>query len=93
MGSLPRQRITVSKPFQIVVIDFTGPIEMKNSRVRRSIVTKGYICVLVCFATKAIHIELTSELTTDNFLACFKRFISRRGLPSEVFCDNAGTFK
>lgn len=94
MGSLPAARVTAtSRPFEKVGVDFAGPIEVKLSRVRRSLKGKGYICVFVCFATKAVHLELASDLTTDTFLACLRRFISRRGLPTEIHCDNASTFK
>ncbi|XP_018396272.1 PREDICTED: uncharacterized protein LOC108774619 [Cyphomyrmex costatus] len=48
--------------------------------------------MFVCFATKAVHIELVSDLTTDTFLAAFKRFISRRGKPSHMWSDNGTTF-
>lgn len=34
-----------------------------------------------------------SDLTTDTFLAAFKRFIFRRGKPLNVYCDNGSTFK
>ncbi|XP_046961242.1 uncharacterized protein LOC124530918 [Vanessa cardui] len=93
MGSLPQHRVTSCRPFQKVGMDFAGPIQVKNSRVRKAIVSKGYVCIYVCFVTKAIHLELTSDLSTDAFLASFKRFISRRGLPSDVFCDNGGCFR
>jgi hypothetical protein len=93
MGSLPPERVNACRVFQKIGIDFAGPITVKNSRVRRALQTKGYICVFVCFVTKAIHLELSSDLTTDAFLACFKRFIARRGLPTDVFCDNGGSFK
>ncbi|XP_049882247.1 uncharacterized protein LOC126378112 [Pectinophora gossypiella] len=93
MGSLPADRVTPSRPFEKVGIDFAGPVNVKLSRIRKSVVGKGYICVFVCFSTKAIHLELASDLTTDTFLACFKRLISRRGLPTDVYCDNAATFK
>nr|XP_037871212.1 uncharacterized protein LOC119629465 [Bombyx mori] len=93
MGSLPPDRVNISRAFQKVGIDFAGPISIKQSRIRRALITKGYICVFVCFSTKAIHLELVSSLTTAAFLACFKRFVSRRGLPSDVYCDNASTFK
>lgn len=65
----------------------------KQSRIRKSVISKSYIALFVCFAVKAIHVELVSDLTTETFLACFKRFISRRGKPSNVFCDNGSTFK
>lgn len=93
MGSLPQQRVTAARPFQVTGIDFAGPVQIKNSRIRRALVTKGYVCVFVCFTTKAIHLELANDLSTPTFLACFKRFIARRGLPTEVFCDNGGCFK
>lgn len=93
MGSLPPERVTACRAYQKVGCDFAGPIPVKNSRVRRALQTKGYICVFVCFVTKAIHLELSSDLSTDSFMACFKRFIARRGYPTDVFCDNAGCFK
>ncbi|XP_048483697.1 uncharacterized protein LOC125488552 isoform X1 [Plutella xylostella] len=94
MGSLPAGRVNKpSRPFEIIGVDFCGPLEIKLSRIRRSVIGKGYILVCVCFATKAIHLELASDLTTETFLACFRRLISRRGLPTEVHCDNASTFK
>lgn len=93
MGSLPRHRVTACRPFQKIGIDFAGPVQVKNSRIRSSVVGKGYVCIFACFVTKAIHLELSSDLSTDSFLACFKRFISRRGLPSDVFCDNGTNFR
>lgn len=93
MGSLPSHRVVQARSFQKVGIDFAGPLSVKQSRVRRSIISKGYICIFVCFTTKAVHLELASDLTTSTFLAVFKRFVARRGLPSDVFCDNASTFK
>lgn len=94
MGSLPAGRVTaMSRPFEMVGVDFAGPINVKLSRVRRSVTGKGYICVFVCFATKAVHLELASDLTADSYLACLRRFISRRGLPKEIYSDNASNFK
>ena len=40
--------------------------------------------------TKAVHLELVSNLTTEAFL--FKCFVSRRGLPTDVFSDNESNF-
>lgn len=93
MGSLPSDRVTANRPFQVVGVDFCGPFNLKVARIRKPIVTKAYMAVYVCFSTKAVHVELVSSLTTDAFLACLKRFISRRGLPNYIYCDNAKTFK
>lgn len=93
MGSLPKERITADRPFQTVGVDFCGPFSIKVARIRRALETKSYVAVFVCFITKAVHVELVTDLTTEAFLACLKRFISRRGLPTQIFCDNAKTFK
>ncbi|GFY10637.1 uncharacterized protein TNCV_2194581 [Trichonephila clavipes] len=44
-------------------------------------------------ATKAVHLEVVSDLSADAFLAAFRRFISRRGNPTNMFSDNATNFK
>nr|XP_053623742.1 uncharacterized protein LOC128682840 isoform X1 [Plodia interpunctella] len=93
MGSLPHDRVNVCRVFQKVGLDFAGPIMIKQSRLRKALETKAYVCVFVCFATKAIHLELASDLRTETFLACLKRFIARRGLPTDIYSDNASTFK
>ena len=51
-----------------------------------------YIAVYVCFTSKAVHIELVSDLTSDAFILSFQRFVARRGLPTKVYCDNATNF-
>ncbi|XP_049869459.1 uncharacterized protein LOC126369201 isoform X2 [Pectinophora gossypiella] len=93
MGSLPAERVTVARPFEKVGIDYAGPFNIKLHRVRKPLILKAYVLIFVCFVTKAIHVELASDLTTACFLNCLKRFIARRNKPSQIFCDNAATFK
>ncbi|UYV66776.1 hypothetical protein LAZ67_4002825 [Cordylochernes scorpioides] len=45
------------------------------------------------FCTKAVHIEIVSDLSSAAFLAAFKRFISRRGKPSDILSDNRTNFR
>ena len=47
----------------------------------------------LCLATKAIHIELISDLTTESFLAALRRFMARRGRSHNIYSDNATCFK
>lgn len=93
MGSLPPDRVNPSRVFHKVGVDFGGPFYIKLHRVRKPLIYKAYIVLFVCFITKAIHIELASNMTTECFLNCLKRFIARRNKPSIIYCDNASTFK
>ncbi|GFX21823.1 integrase catalytic domain-containing protein [Trichonephila clavipes] len=81
-----------SSVFQRTGIDFAGPFLIRSSKGRGSRNTKCYICVFVCLATKAVHLEVVSDLTSKAFIACLKRFVARRGKPSEIFCDQGTNF-
>ena len=70
-------------------VDFAGPLYVQSPRES----CKVYICLFTCGSTRAIHLELTEDLTATSFLLAFRRFTSRRGLPSKMMLDNAKTFK
>ncbi|XP_068987632.1 uncharacterized protein [Bombus flavifrons] len=92
MGDLPEARITESRPFTNVGIDYCGPLYIKERRNRNRSKVKVYVAIFVCLATKAVHIELVSDLTTDAFLAVLRRFISRRGYCATILTDNGTNF-
>jgi len=60
---------------------------------RSKVITKGYIAIFVCFATKAVHIEVVTSLTTESFLAALRRFIAGRGKPKTMYSDNGTNFQ
>jgi len=92
MADLPKQRVTISRPFTNTGVDYAGPIHIKESKRRNARMLKAYISVFVCFATKAVHLEIVSDLTSEAFLAALKRFMSRRGRPACIYSDNGTTF-
>lgn len=94
MADLPKDRIIGNlRPFTICGVDYAGPISTKESNRRGRIrITKAYIAVFVCFNTKAVHIELVSDLTSDCFIAALRRFVARRGICSKIYSDNATNF-
>ncbi|CAK1586364.1 unnamed protein product [Parnassius mnemosyne] len=92
MGQLPFSRVTPARPFLHSGVDFAGPINVRMSKGRGNKSYKGYISLFVCMATKSIHLELISDLTSDAFIAGFKRFVARRGHVSEIWSDNGTNF-
>jgi len=52
----------------------------------------SYILLLTCATTRALHLELSSDVSVDKFLKALDRFFSRRGLPHTIYSDNAATF-
>lgn len=91
-GQLPMERITPDAIFERTGIDYAGPLLIKHGFVRKPIVIKSYICVFVSLTVKAVHLELVSDLTTDAFIACLRRFVARRGLPSLIWSDHGSNF-
>ncbi|XP_014361661.2 uncharacterized protein LOC106713372 [Papilio machaon] len=92
MGKLPEARLKPTRPFKIAGVDFTGFINIRFSPGRGAKCYKGYICLFVCFVTKAIHLEAVSDLTSSGFIAAFQRFVSRRGYCETLYSDNGTNF-
>ncbi|KAL0881752.1 hypothetical protein ABMA27_001541 [Loxostege sticticalis] len=92
MGNLPEQRLHADYPFSSTAIDYAGPIMILNRKGRGSTLIKSYLCIFICLAIKAVHIELVTDLSTDSFLSALHRFIARRGKPLNIFSDNGKCF-
>ena len=91
MGNLPASRVTPARPFSTCGVDYAGPVLLKE-RGQSRVTHKAYFCILVCFVTKAVHIELATDLSTDAFLNCLYRFIARRGRIQHIYSDNGTNF-
>ena len=86
MAPLPRSRFKEPlRAFIRVSMDFTGPFVTIQGRGQRR--AKRYLCLTTCLTSRAVHLEMTSSLSTDAFLETFYRMTVRRGLPEEVWTD------
>jgi hypothetical protein len=93
MGDLPSYRIEPSRVFEHTGLDYCGPIKINLNRGRgKPKISKAYIGVFICMSSKAVHLELISDCSTESFLSALKRFVSRRGKPRYIHSDNAKTF-
>lgn len=92
MGNLPINRVNPSPIFSQIGIDCAGPFMVTPIRTRGCRYQKYYICIFICFATRAVHIETLSSMTTECFLMSLSRFISRRGIPQQIHSDCGTNF-
>ncbi|XP_058827012.1 uncharacterized protein LOC131686993 [Topomyia yanbarensis] len=90
MGELPSARVTVSRPFSRTGVDYFGPVYIREGR--RRAVLKAYVAVFVCMCTKAVHLELVTDLSTERFLQALRRFTARRGRCTDIYSDNGTNF-
>ena len=72
LGQLPPDRLNQGPVFDRVGVDYAGPILTKAGPIRKPSTLKSYVAVFVCFTTKAVHLELVSDLTTASFTATFR---------------------
>ncbi|GBM42355.1 hypothetical protein AVEN_183601-1, partial [Araneus ventricosus] len=92
MGDLPEDRVNPNFVFNSVGIDFAGPFYIKTKLRKRDPPTKIYACIIICLSTKAIHLELVSDLSSEALIAALKRFMARRGKCRKILSDNATNF-
>lgn len=93
MGDLPRARVS-STPRSFVHrgVDYAGPVSIRASAGRGIKTRKAYIALFICLASRAIHLELVSDYSTQAFVNAYSRFCARRGLPQCMYSDNGTTF-
>lgn len=92
MGQIPEARLKPSRPFKTSGVDYAGPINLRFSPGRGAKSYKGYICLFVCMVTRAIHLEVVTDLTSKGFIAAFRRFTARRGHCHDLHSDNGTNF-
>jgi len=93
MGELPSTPVQPSRPFLTTGVDYAGPISLRLGSKRSKTITKGDIAIFICFVTKAVHIEVVTNLTTEAFLASLRRFVARRWKPRTICLDNDTKFQ
>ncbi|XP_067214187.1 uncharacterized protein [Linepithema humile] len=92
MSDLPSNRVNPSRSFQHSGVDYAGPIQILTKVGRGQKPFKAYIAVFICLATRAIHLELVHNYSSEGFIAAFRRFTARRGIPSTLLSDNGTNF-
>lgn len=73
MADLPAVRVNQPEiPFINSALDYAGPVKIKSGTLKGEKIVKAYLCIFVCMAVKAIHIEPVSNMTASAFIAALQ---------------------
>ena len=75
-----------SLPFSNICLDLLGPIDVKGV-VNKRAGMKVWPILFVCQAMGALHIEVMTDYCTQALLLQWQKFVSIRGMPRKVVCD------
>lgn len=93
MAPLPPFRINRTEtPFTNVGVDVFGPFQVKCVEDGKVFVRKRWVTIYTCLVVRAVHLEVLRNMSAEEFLNSFRRFVGRRGVPKLVVCDNAPQF-
>ena len=88
MADLPSERVEQCPVFFHSGMDVFGPYMVKRGRSE----TKRYGLLFTCLYSRAIHLEMLEDLSTDCFINALRCFISLRGVVKTIFCDQGTNF-
>ncbi|XP_075248397.1 uncharacterized protein LOC142341355 [Convolutriloba macropyga] len=92
MADLPEFRFPDANkqyPFVNTGMDMFGPFFIEDKREGTQM---HYVCLFTCLVTRAVHLEVCHDLSTDCLLMTIRRFVSRRGYPDLIVSDNGKNF-
>jgi len=88
MADLPADRVYPSPPFTYTGLDCFGPFYTKQGRKE----CKRYGLLFTCLSSRAIHIEMLEDLSTDSFINGLRCFIAIRGAVRQIKSDQGTNF-
>ncbi len=88
MADLPADRVEPSPPFSYSGVDCFGPFYTKQGRKE----FKRYGLLFTCLSSRAVHLEMLEDLSTDAFLNALRCFIAIRGAVRQIRSDQGTNF-
>lgn len=69
-------------------MDYFGPVTVSiGCRTE-----KGWVELFTCLTVRAVHVEVSENLSTDAFNICLKNFVNLRGVPTTMHSDDGSNF-
>lgn len=86
MGKLRLERLKPSPAWNCTAIDLFGPFKICDEVKKRTIGKTYGVIFLNCLATRAVHVDLAADYSTEKLLMVWRRFVSiiQAGLPFET---------
>ena len=86
MSVLPEQRLKPAPAFSSIGCDFFGPFIIKGEVQKR---TRGkcFGVIFTCLVSRAVHVDISQNYSTDSCLQVMRRFASLRGWPRYIYSD------
>ena len=86
MSDLQCERLPSEHQFVFTTtgLDFIGPFPVSQCGRHAT----RYVLLFTYLVVRAVHLEISENLSTDSTMNCIRRFISRRGKPKKFFSDN-----
>lgn len=82
------ERVVPSPPFTYTGMDCFGPFLIQQGRS----VHKRYGLLFTCFSSRAVHIEMLTDMTADSFINALRCFIAMRGTVQQLRSDQGSNF-
>ena len=92
-SKLPEFRVSCNHPFENVGVDYAGPLYFKENADNCVRMSKCYVLLFTCAATRAVYLELTPDAGVHCLILAVRRFISRNGTLKLFISDNFKSFK
>lgn len=93
MAPLVNSRVQpVERAFTNISVDYCGPFEVLRNSGRCNVKIKVWVAVFFCMATRAIHLQVVADLTTNAFIDAYMQMAARRGHCASICSDNAKCF-
>ena len=88
MADLPSDRVDPSPPFTYCGMDCFGPFHTKQGRKEH----KRYGLLFTCLCSRAVHIEMLEDMTTDALINALRCFLAIRGAVRHIRSDQGSNF-
>jgi len=88
MADLPSDRVEEYPAFTYCGMDCFGPFSVKQGRKE----IKRYGLLFTCLCSRAVHIEMLDDMSTDAFINSLRCFLAIRGSVRQIRSDHGSNF-